>query len=313
MASNIPPPVLFLFRSLHAEMNISLIVIGIQLFMCIYGQILFTESPDPLRRGRLPYIVVSWTIFLLFTLGQTINSHFVFNIVSGIVPLEEAKQDALMITGTVTVVAIQWVGDGLLLYRAYIIWSDKLWVLVLPLLTYLATIIIGILQLIPQVTKDPSGSPKFTSAWIYLSVAVNASITALISFRLLMARRYFSRVLPSGPQSTLDLKLYRGVVAILVESAMPLSFSGIVFAAVYDPKNVEQQIVKTTFLCLYFSFSALAPQMIIFRVTTGRSTSSLKHKASDSLESQSYGGPPESLAFAHTVGEHEPKLESRLQ
>ncbi len=87
---------------------------GIQLFMCTYGQILFMESPGPLRRGRLPYIVVSWTIFLLFTLGQTINSHFVFNIVSGIVPLEEAKQDALMITGTVTVVAIQWVGDGLL-------------------------------------------------------------------------------------------------------------------------------------------------------------------------------------------------------
>ncbi|KAJ2913714.1 hypothetical protein MD484_g6704, partial [Candolleomyces efflorescens] len=312
MATDIPPPVLFLFRALHAEMNVSLIVIGIQLFMCTYGQILFMESPGPLRRGRLPYIVISWTIFLLFTLGQTINSHFVFNIVSGIVPLEEAKQDALMITGTVTVIAIQWVGDGLLLYRAYILWSEKLWLLVLPILTYLATIVIGILQLVPQVTKDPQGNPKFTSAWIYLSVAVNASITALISFRLLKARRYFSRVLPSGPQTTLDLNLYRGVVAILVESAMPLSLSGIIFAAVYDPKNVEQQIVKTTFLCLYFSFSALAPQMIIFRVTTGRSASSMRHKATSSFESQNYRGAPESLEFAHTAAENEPKPESRL-
>jgi hypothetical protein len=39
MAANIPPPILFLFRALHAEMNVSLIVIGAQL------GIRFTPAP----------------------------------------------------------------------------------------------------------------------------------------------------------------------------------------------------------------------------------------------------------------------------
>jgi hypothetical protein len=52
-------------------------------------------------------------------------------------------------------------------------------------------------------------------------------VTSLISFHLLTARRRLSKVLPGK-----DLDLYTGVVAILIESALPLSVFGVVYAAI---------------------------------------------------------------------------------
>ncbi|KAJ2923835.1 hypothetical protein H1R20_g13262, partial [Candolleomyces eurysporus] len=69
------------------------------------------------------------------------------------------------------------------------------------------------------------------------------------------------------------MRIYTGVIAILIESALPLSLFGIISA-------ILQQITVTTdgylvcwalFSGLFYSFCALAPHMIIFRVTTGRS------------------------------------------
>jgi hypothetical protein len=61
-------------------------------------------------------------------------------------------------------------------------------------------------------------------AWIF---SVNIIVTALISSRLLHMRRQLSSVL--SPQ---DLQIYLGVIAILVESALPLSLAGIAFGSV---------------------------------------------------------------------------------
>jgi hypothetical protein len=67
-----------------------------------------------------------------------------------------------------------------------------------------------------------------------LTVSTNLLITALISFYLLNERRKLSHLLPSR-----ELQIYSGVVAILVESALPLTAFGIVYAAVVvvDPSQ----------------------------------------------------------------------------
>jgi hypothetical protein len=60
---------------------------------------------------------------------------------------------------------------------------------------------------------------------IILTVATNIFVTSLIAFRLLRARRKLADVLPSA-----DVSLYTGVMAILIESAAPLTVFGIVSA-----------------------------------------------------------------------------------
>jgi hypothetical protein len=63
-------------------------------------------------------------------------------------------------------------------------------------------------------------------ARVFLTVLTNIMVTSLISFHLLTARRRLSEVLGK------DLDLYTGVVAILIESALPLSVFGVVYAAI---------------------------------------------------------------------------------
>ena len=103
--------------------------------------------------------------------------------------------------------------------------------------------------------EDASRGPQFygkaLQAWIFLSTAVNILVTGLISFRLLRIRKQLSAIL--APQ---DLEIYLGIIAILVESALPLSLAGIAFAAVSTPSNSgAKTVARTTILLCWFSLN----------------------------------------------------------
>jgi hypothetical protein len=60
-------------------------------------------------------------------------------------------------------------------------------------------------------------------AFLVFAVSTNILVTGLIIFRLLRARWNLTKVLPSA-----DVQVYTGVIAILVESAAPLTIFGII-------------------------------------------------------------------------------------
>jgi hypothetical protein len=73
----------------------------------------------------------------------------------------------------------------------------------------------------------------------------------LITFRLLRARRALAKILPSA-----DMRVYTGVIAILVESAAPLTVFGIV-AAILQQLTVRSPgffVCQTLFDGLFYSF-----------------------------------------------------------
>lgn len=72
--------------------------------------------------------------------------------------------------------------------------------------------------------------------WISLTCALNAIITILIVVRLVGARSRI-RAAMSGDAAS----VYTGVIAILVESALPFTFLGIVFAVLLG-KNLPEQL-----------------------------------------------------------------------
>ncbi|RXW14445.1 hypothetical protein EST38_g11410 [Candolleomyces aberdarensis] len=99
-------------------------------------------------------------------------------------------------------------------------------------------------------------------------------VTTLITIRLLHARRTLAKLLPS-----VDVRAYTGVIAILIESAAPLTIFGIITGAIALGRvsgalaNNSGGIIvcRVLFEGLFYSFCKLSPHMIIFRVTTGRS------------------------------------------
>ncbi|EAU87221.2 hypothetical protein CC1G_10500 [Coprinopsis cinerea okayama7 len=265
-------------RSLFANATVTLLDVGIQLFMVLYGLSVFLETPRPLRKGRTPYIVVSFVIFSLAAITAAIDCYVAFERIfastSGEHYIELWREDLrgwrkILSNSLASVYVV--IGDGLLLWRAYIIWRDRWMVMILPTLCYLAHIACAIRLEFPwpNVRVNRAG----VSAWIFLTVSVNVMVTGLISYRLIRARRDLSKALPGR-----NLAHYSGVVAILIESALPLTIFGLgyAFSMVVNPHKTTQHqaaghITNMIFSLLYFSFAALAPQMIIFRVTTGRS------------------------------------------
>ena len=78
------------------------------------------------------------------------------------------------------------------------------------------------------------GAPvNFGVPWASLSVSLNIVVTCLISYQLLSARHQLKKTLPAE-----SLQMYTGITAILVESALPFSVMGIIFAVTYG-KNMD--------------------------------------------------------------------------
>lgn len=149
----------------------------------------------------------------------------------------------------------------------------------------------GIRSIVPQSVPDVRVN---ASAWTFLTIAMNVMVTALISLRLLVTSRSIGKLMPSRGTS-----YYAGVIAVLIEAALPLTFFGlgyaislVVDAGITTASVSRWQIVNGLFAALYFTFvvsdwtsfdefwdnmlipvsvKAISPQMIIFRVTTGRS------------------------------------------
>lgn len=160
------------------------------------------------------------------------------------------------------------------------------------ILTYHRHSAVAVVTFIPtrRDSTEPTTSQVSNSReaiWVFLNVATNTLVTGLISFRLITSRKELARVLPSK-----DLNLYTGIVAMLIESVLPLTIAGLVYASVLVSKpespTVASEVTNNLFSFIYYSLmvsstckpvkvlvltraQGLSPHIIIFRVTTNRS------------------------------------------
>ena len=96
---------------------------------------------------------------------------------------------------------------------------------------------------------------NFGIPWAILSVSFNVVVTALIVYQLMSARRQLGGILPPDA-----LRTYTGLSATMVESALPFSALGIVFAITYG-KHMD---VGPAFLFVWAVFSvSISPADIL--------------------------------------------------
>ncbi|KAJ8076158.1 hypothetical protein PM082_022143 [Marasmius tenuissimus] len=162
-----------------------------------------------------------------------------------------------------------FLGDLLLLYRCYVIYNSNRWVMILPILTFLASTSMAIVSCVQSALPGSSffatNALNFGIPWISLTCALNVILTGLISVKLLWARRRMNRLLQSRELTD----VYTGVVAILVESALPFSVLGIVFAVLLAKGNFAYAI----FSAVWGAYVGIAPLLIINRVANGKAWS----------------------------------------
>jgi hypothetical protein len=164
--------------------------------------------------------------------------------------------------GTGSGILIQLMSDGLLIYRCLVVWNDQR-VLIFPCFIWLAALGTGILLLY----SDANGNffvgvaAQIGVAYTAISIGLNIVLTSLICGRIIYHGRQSGQYLGSASSST-----YYGIVAIIVESAIPYSLSGIAFVTAYG-LNSDLTIF---FLSIYVMFGCLSPQLLMLRVASGR-------------------------------------------
>lgn len=296
----------------YANFVLSMAEAGIHIFMALYGFSVFCETPRNQRRGRRRYIVISFTIATLSSFSAALDNYWNFKcLLEASSPLEYPKMMAKYwrtwerLATLLSFAIVTFIGDALLVYRCFIMWRHRWHFTVLPILAYIASVVVGLATFSFYAADDKARIPVgMASAWIYLNVFTNVMVTFLVSYPLLKARRNLLQIL-----SKKDLDMYTGIVAMLIESALPLSVFGTVFAGllVSTPKRTTEamaqyDIAKNVLSFLYYAFAALAPHMIIFRITTNKTwVNSAPYESSTAIHSEPIQfAPPTSDTYARS-------------
>ncbi|KAH6911540.1 hypothetical protein BKA70DRAFT_1185223 [Coprinopsis sp. MPI-PUGE-AT-0042] len=264
-------------------------LVAIQIFMVLYGLSAYIATPINRRKGRLRFVVISWVILTTSAIDTFTDVRNCFRVLYTGGPTGQSYTQAYdnvyvwdedqraRIAGNVMLCITIAVGDALMLWRCFILWKDRKWVVVIPTITCIGAVVLYGVAIPPDgYVNRPRVRAIIASA--SLGVATNIMVTSLILIRLAMTWFSIRKSLPDRKKSP---QMYAGVAAILIESAAPLALFGICFITttainyLRPPTTISaagrSTVLSAMFDWLYYLFCALSPQMIIFRVATGQS------------------------------------------
>ncbi|KAJ6503872.1 hypothetical protein C8R45DRAFT_924212 [Mycena sanguinolenta] len=162
--------------------------------------------------------------------------------------------------GNVASILASFLSDGMLLYRAGVLWDFAWYIVLPPALFFIACIILSVMTVIQLALPSVSLPQLSLAVWIVLML-LPIWLTILIAGRILFHRKTMIEVM--GPEYARN---YTGIFAIVVESALPFAIISIILLGLFGDKNTAQNL----FVPLMVQFECIAPEMIILRVVMGR-------------------------------------------
>ncbi|TFY78128.1 hypothetical protein EWM64_g5886 [Hericium alpestre] len=269
-------PETVLERSFYIGIVLGCILYGLELYI-VFRSIYYLLTRRTSGRQHVPfYVVYSVIMLLLMTIGMATDSvlgqlmWIEHRDVPGGPPayLQESLTTWWQTLGSTADLASNILGDGLLLYRCYMVWGSRLWIVAFPLLVYLGSFVMSIFTIIESISPGSNivkgATISFEVPYMALSVGLNVIVTFLISSRLLMMRRQIIKAMAPELANT-----YTNIIAIIVESAAPLTVFGIL-AIIFLQRESP---VLYTFVQLWGAVCVISPQFIILRVAMGEAWS----------------------------------------
>ncbi|KAH7881226.1 uncharacterized protein C8R40DRAFT_1157661 [Lentinula edodes] len=238
--------------------------VGGQITAILYGRLNLLYLACSLRGRDANFYVIYGTILLiLWTIALACNALFGQyawidhrDVDGPAAYIEENISAAYNTLGTTAGVIMNFLSDGLLIYRCYILWSS--WkVIIFPIFLYFG----GLCALAqPGANFFVGHAVDFGVPYISLTISLNIIVTGLICGRLLYLRNEVNKIL--GPTHA---KMYTSIIAILVESAALFTILGIVYVVVYARKSQT----SIALVQVWGDFCAISPQLIILRIAMG--------------------------------------------
>ncbi|PPQ94122.1 hypothetical protein CVT25_007916 [Psilocybe cyanescens] len=234
--------------SIYIGLSITAILYGI--LLCVTSTsiylLIFNRKPRQEARQNNFYIIYSMTLLILLTfafatnalMGQLMWIQHRDDEGGPLAYFDSSANSWFETLGTATDVVANIMADALLVYRCYVIWRRSIWILIPLILLYMSSIVFSLLTTIQSALPNNTvlgSSTNFYIPWISLTSGLNVIVTGLIVFRILAFSHRARGTMP--PEAH---KVYTGAASILIESALPFSILGIIFA-VYTAKNLAPQ------------------------------------------------------------------------
>ncbi|KAJ7796525.1 hypothetical protein B0H14DRAFT_3157974 [Mycena olivaceomarginata] len=217
--------------------------------ICIY--ILLNRPRNP---GNTILLVTAIALFTLATVQAVINLVLGAADVDGI----DLPYDQLVVATSVVYVVNNFIADGLVIYRCYVVWNNNILVTIPPTLMLIAATVLGI---IVSLDLNLTAYPFFA-----LSLATNVLVTILTAGRIW----WICRRSRGAYSKTAEQRRYVSAVAILIESGMLYSATVLTYLIVVSIPRVsilEEPIFQALIQIMVSTelIQAIAPTLIIVR------------------------------------------------
>ncbi|KAI0293341.1 hypothetical protein B0F90DRAFT_1670838 [Multifurca ochricompacta] len=181
-----------------------------------------------------------------------------------------ANETSVLVGADILISVTDFLGQVILIYRCWLLWSKNYWVIVLPSLTSIgglacvAELVDLLLHINPSSPMAPSTLVPLGLAGFILPLCTNVLVTGLIATRIW----YLS------PRRTRDLRglhfpsgIGRAAIDIVVESGALYLVVQLIFVVLFAMQHPAQGIVGVIAVQIY----GIAPALIIIRVALGLS------------------------------------------
>ncbi|KIK03242.1 hypothetical protein K443DRAFT_131477 [Laccaria amethystina LaAM-08-1] len=219
---------------------------GIYFILFFIGVYLLLRKKRPLRWVLLASAVI---MFSLATADIIYTYHLVFNrlLARRLTFTELFPKYMLFVTNNV-------LADSLLLYRCYVVWGFKKYIIIAPAILLIAGTVCGY-------TFEGASSILFNHAWIYLSMtfALNVIATGLTAGKIWYLAHKAELILGEGL-----LRRYNTSIAILIESG--IMYSVYIALDLAFQKNATAHAILD---CGFIQIVGIMPTLIIVQVGLG--------------------------------------------
>ncbi|KAJ7893418.1 hypothetical protein B0H14DRAFT_890958 [Mycena olivaceomarginata] len=237
--------------------------LGIYLVLfCICIYILLNRPRNP---GNTILLVTAIALFTLATVQAVINLVLGAADVDGI----DLPYDQLVVATSVVYVVNNFIADGLVIYRCYVVWNNNILVTIPPTL-----------MLIAATGQRPFNTVSSSSRYslpqvLGIIVSLDLNLTAYPFFALSLATNVLVTILTAGRiwwicrrsrgaySKTAEQRRYVSAVAILIESGMLYSATVLTYLIVVSIPRVS--ILEEPIFQALIQIMAIAPTLIIVR------------------------------------------------
>lgn len=179
---------------------------------------------------------------------------------------------AIGIAPTVALYLNNWLADGLLLYRCYLVYSKSYRVIAFPYLMYIASLVTGIMfmdksSLQGLIATEAPAAVQFEAPFFTISFALNILVTLMIVARLLTHRMKMQKAM--GATACAGGWCIASIT-IIIESYALCAIAVILFLSAWGARSFLQFI----FLQVIAQTQVIAPLLITLRIANRRAFTS---------------------------------------